>query len=61
MTNELPAWVEQLAREWEETAAMWRSNHEHYDGEEECEPGCNAEAKQVERCAFELRRRAKEG
>lgn len=59
--DEPPAWVEQLAREWEQTAANWRDNHEHYEGEEECEPSCNAEAKQVERCAAELRKRATEG
>jgi hypothetical protein len=28
-----PAWVQRLAREWESTAAQWRGNHEHYDGE----------------------------
>lgn len=59
--TELLLQVEQLAAEWEAQAASWRNNHEHDDGVEECEEACNAEAKQVERCARMLRERAKRG
>lgn len=56
-----PAWVEQLAEEWEHRAAKWVSVHDSHHDEDECADACYAEAKQVLNCADELRERAKEG
>lgn len=55
---EQPAWVEELAAEWEHQARGWMAEHVHED-DDECEEACNAEAKQVLRCAAELRARAR--